>query len=84
MYWAYTTMTTVGYGDISSVTIAEKVGAAALGLPNPPSSLPLAPMHRPLLLPLLRPSWVHLVLASRRRRPRQRLPCITPRCGPSL
>lgn len=25
MYWAYTTMTTVGYGDISSVTIAEKV-----------------------------------------------------------
>jgi len=26
MYWAYTTMTTVGYGDISSVTVAEKVG----------------------------------------------------------
>ena len=25
MYWAYTTMTTVGYGDISSVTVAEKV-----------------------------------------------------------
>lgn len=25
MYWAYTTMTTVGYGDISSITIAEKV-----------------------------------------------------------
>lgn len=27
MYWAYTTMTTVGYGDISSVTVAEKVWA---------------------------------------------------------
>lgn len=25
MYWAYTTMTTVGYGDISGITIAEKV-----------------------------------------------------------
>lgn len=29
MYWAYTTMTTVGYGDISSVTVAEKVWAIA-------------------------------------------------------
>lgn len=27
MYWAYTTMTTVGYGDISSTTMAEKVWA---------------------------------------------------------
>lgn len=27
MYWAYTTMTTVGYGDISSITVAEKVWA---------------------------------------------------------
>ena len=27
MYWAFTTMTTVGYGDISSVTVAEKVWA---------------------------------------------------------
>lgn len=34
MYWAYTTMTTVGYGDISSITIAEKVG-----LPGAHSSL---------------------------------------------
>ncbi|KXZ52320.1 hypothetical protein GPECTOR_10g952 [Gonium pectorale] len=25
MYWAYTTMTTVGYGDIAGTTIAEKV-----------------------------------------------------------
>lgn len=27
MYWAYTTMTTVGYGDISSTTMAEKLWA---------------------------------------------------------
>ena len=27
MYWAYTTMTTVGYGDISSTTFAEKLWA---------------------------------------------------------
>jgi hypothetical protein len=27
MYWAYTTMTTVGYGDISSSTVAEKLWA---------------------------------------------------------
>ena len=27
MYWAYTTMTTVGYGDISSNTVAEKLWA---------------------------------------------------------
>eukprot|EP00197_Chlamydomonas_leiostraca_P011145 CAMPEP_0202859122 /NCGR_PEP_ID=MMETSP1391-20130828/1378_1 /ASSEMBLY_ACC=CAM_ASM_000867 /TAXON_ID=1034604 /ORGANISM="Chlamydomonas leiostraca, Strain SAG 11-49" /LENGTH=803 /DNA_ID=CAMNT_0049538131 /DNA_START=139 /DNA_END=2550 /DNA_ORIENTATION=+ len=27
MYWAYTTMTTVGYGDICGTTIAEKVWA---------------------------------------------------------
>lgn len=25
MYWAYTTMTTVGYGDIIGTTFAEKV-----------------------------------------------------------
>lgn len=25
MYWAYTTMTTVGYGDICGTIIAEKV-----------------------------------------------------------
>lgn len=25
VYWAYTTMTTVGYGDIAGSTIAEKV-----------------------------------------------------------
>jgi hypothetical protein len=30
MYWAYTTMTTVGYGDISSVTVAEKVWAISV------------------------------------------------------
>mmetsp|Transcript_34427 Transcript_34427/g.41595 ORF Transcript_34427/g.41595 Transcript_34427/m.41595 type:complete len:757 (-) Transcript_34427:134-2404(-) len=29
MYWAFTTMTTVGYGDISAVTIAERVVAIA-------------------------------------------------------
>jgi len=27
MYWAYTTMTTVGYGDISAVTVAERIAA---------------------------------------------------------
>lgn len=40
LYWSVTTLTTVGYGDFSPVTVNEQVFVTVRFRPPPPSALP--------------------------------------------